>query len=141
VAAAEKQLAEKTTYTTRLLKRPAQYPRLADPYDKKADLSARARSYLHANCSQCHVLAGGGNAMIDLEFTTPVAKMLLFGVRPQHDTFKIQDAAVIAPASPERSVLLQRMSRRGPGQMPPLATSEIDRAAVQLLDEWIKQLK
>jgi glucose/arabinose dehydrogenase/mono/diheme cytochrome c family protein len=141
VAAAEKHLADKTTYTTRLLKRPAQYPRLADPYDKKADLSARARSYLHANCSQCHVLAGGGNAMIDLEFTTPTAKMQLLGVRPQHDAFQIKDAALIAPSSPERSILLHRIGRRGPGQMPPLATSEVDRAAVQLLDEWIKQLK
>jgi glucose/arabinose dehydrogenase/mono/diheme cytochrome c family protein len=140
-AAAEKQLGEKATYTARLLKRPAQYPRLADPYDAKTDLNARARSYLHANCSQCHVLAGGGNAMIDLEFNTAAGKMQLFGVRPQHDSFKIADAALVTPGHPERSVLLQRMDRRGAGQMPPLATAEIDRAAIQLLDEWIKQLK
>src|SRR5262249_7658151 len=112
-AAAEKQLGEKTTYTMRLLKRPVQYPRLADPYDSKADLNARARSYLPANCSQCHVLAGGGNAMIDLEFNTAAGKMQLFGVRPQHDSFKIADAALVAPGHPERSVLLQRMDRRG----------------------------
>ena len=27
--------------------------------------------YLQANCAQCHVLAGGGNSLMDLEFTTP----------------------------------------------------------------------
>src|SRR5262249_25334726 len=34
---------------------PEKYGRLVDPYDGKADLAGRARSYLHANCSQCHV--------------------------------------------------------------------------------------
>src|SRR5207302_69497 len=28
---------------------------LVNPYDKHADLDARVRSYLHANCSICHV--------------------------------------------------------------------------------------
>src|SRR5262249_14784625 len=41
---------------------PEKYRRLAEPYNVKADLNQRARSYLHANCAQCHVEAGGGNA-------------------------------------------------------------------------------
>ena len=44
------------------------YPRLVDPYDETADLNARARSYLHANCAVCHTNAGGGNSQINLEF-------------------------------------------------------------------------
>ena len=54
---------------------PEKYRRLVDPYDPKADLTARARSYLHANCAQCHVEAGGGNAQMELEFTTQLDKM------------------------------------------------------------------
>src|SRR5205807_1993209 len=54
--------------------------RLVDPYDPRQDLELRARSYLHSNCAQCHVEAGGGNAMIDLEFTTKVDKMKLIDV-------------------------------------------------------------
>lgn len=120
---------------------PAKYPRLADPYDPKADLAARARSYLHANCAQCHVEAGGGNAQMELELTTPLDKARILDVRPLHNTFGLPDARLIAPGSPERSVLLYRMSNRGEGHMPPLATSVVDRDAVRVLHDWIRQLR
>ena len=102
---------------THLLPRsPRRYPRLVDPADERADLNARARSYLHANCSQCHVLAGGGNAAIDLEFAIAPDRMGLFGVRPQHQTFEIADARLILPGDPERSVLYRRITRAAPGK-------------------------
>ena len=103
------------------------------------DLNLRARSYLHSNCAQCHVGAGGGNSQIQLEFTTTPANMRVFDVRPLHDTFGITDARLIAPGSPERSVLLNRISHRDRGYMPPLATSVVDREAVELIRDWIRQ--
>jgi glucose/arabinose dehydrogenase/mono/diheme cytochrome c family protein len=129
------------SYTTLLPKRPAEYRRLADPSDPAADLDRRARSYLHANCAQCHVLAGGGNARIDLEFTTPREEMHLIGEKPLHDAFGVADARLVAPGDPDRSVLLLRLTRRGTGQMPPLATSEVDQEGVKLLREWIAAMK
>jgi uncharacterized repeat protein (TIGR03806 family) len=124
-----------------LPKRPEAAPRLVNPYDSRAPLDARARSYLHANCAQCHVSAGGGNALIDLEFGTPLDKTNLLDVRPLHDTLGIKDARLIVPGNPDRSVLFQRIARRGPGQMPPLATAEVDREAVRVVRDWIAQLK
>jgi uncharacterized repeat protein (TIGR03806 family) len=115
--------------------------KLVDPYDAKQDLELRARSYLHSNCAQCHVEAGGGNAMIDLEFTTKLERMKVVGVAPQHDTFKLPGAKLIAPGQPESSVLLHRMGCRGPGQMPPLATSLVDEAALEMLRAWVRSLK
>ena len=114
---------------------------LVDPYDPKADLTARARSYLHSNCAQCHVEAGGGNAQIDLEFTTKLDKMRVLDVPPQHHTFGLMEARLIAPGDPERSVLLYRMAHRREGHMPPLATSLVDEPAVAMLREWIRQMK
>jgi hypothetical protein len=114
--------------------------RLVDPYDVKEDLTLRARSYLHSNCAQCHVEAGGGNAMIDLEFTTKLDKMKIIDVAPQHDAFGLKDAKLIAPGRPEASVLLHRVGCRGPGQMPPLATSLVDEPAVLLLREWVRTM-
>ena len=51
--------------------------------------------------------------------TTPLDKMRLIDEVPIHDRFDIPDARLVAPGSPERSVLYQRISRRGTGQMPP----------------------
>ncbi|MGH7943683.1 MAG: PQQ-dependent sugar dehydrogenase [Opitutaceae bacterium] len=125
-----------------LLSHPAnEYPRLADPYDDGQNLAARARSYLHANCAQCHVYGGGGNAQIDLRFSIPREKMKLFEVEPMHHTFGLENARLVAPGHPERSVLLHRVATRGPGQMPPLATSVVDEQAVELMREWIRQIK
>jgi glucose/arabinose dehydrogenase len=115
--------------------------RLVDPYDVKQNVTLRARSYLHSNCAQCHVEAGGGNAMIDLEFNTKAEKMKLIDVPPQHDAFGLKDARLIAPGRPESSVLLHRVGCRGAGQMPPLATSLVDEPAVQMLREWVRGMK
>jgi glucose/arabinose dehydrogenase len=128
--------------TSRLLPQsPDQTPHLVNPYDATADLNARARSYLHSNCAQCHVEAGGGNAQMELEFTTAPDKTRLFDVRPLHNSFDLADARLLAPGSPDRSVLLKRMTLRGPGQMPPLATSVVDERAVNLIREWIAEQK
>ena len=112
-------------------------PALVDPYDPHQDLEGRARSYLHANCSVCHVEAGGGNARMQLEFSTARDRMELIGARPQHDGFGLRDAMLVAPGHPERSVLLHRLSVRGRGQMPPLALNTVDERAVALMRSWI----
>ena len=118
-----------------------EYPKLANPYNPGEPLEARARSYLHAACANCHVHTGGGNARIVLDFTTDLDKTYSVGFRPQHDTYGISDAMLIAPGDPERSILYQRVARGGEGQMPPLATSQQDLQAVQLLYDWISQMK
>jgi hypothetical protein len=123
-------------FSGRLLTRPF----LVDPYSDDSSLELRVRSYLHANCAQCHVSAGGGNSQIELNFSTPIAKAKLLGVKPVHDTFGLPDARLVVPAHPERSVLLKRLKMRGRGQMPQLATTLPDTRAVSLFREWIQGL-
>jgi glucose/arabinose dehydrogenase/mono/diheme cytochrome c family protein len=128
-----------------LSKSPARTNRLVDPYDAAHPLEARARSYLQSNCASCHVFAGGGNAQINLEYATAyelrgLDAMQAIGVPPLHATFELPDPRLIAPGHPERSVLLARMGRRGPGQMPQLATNILDDRAVALVRQWIESL-
>ena len=120
-----------------LPKPPAELARLVDPADETAPLDARARSYLHANCASCHVEAGGGNSAFSIEFAVAPDRLRLLGEKPLHGSFDIPDAALVAPGDPRRSVLLERVRRRGPGQMPPLASSLADDRAVRLLEAWI----
>ncbi len=141
VEAIERELSEHPRYTTRLPRRPEAYARLVNPYDPHANLEMRVRSYLHANCAICHVLAGGGNAMIDLDFTTARDRMKLVDEKPLHDSFGIAGARLVKPGDPERSILYERIRRRGAGQMPPLASSVADEQAARLLYDWIKQLR
>ena len=78
---------------------------------------------------------------MELGFTITPEKMNLFGARPQHDTFGIDNAMLIAPGDPERSILCQRISRRGRGQMPPLVTAVVDERAVAMFRDWIRAMK
>ena len=124
-----------------LSKSPEELPKLVDPYDEANGLQPRARSYLHTNCSGCHVEAGGGNARMELEFTRELDAMRLVQTRPQHDTFGIVDAMLVRPSQPNQSVLYQRVSRRGRGQMPPLGSRHVDVVGTQLIRDWISSME
>ncbi len=113
-------------------------PPLVNPYDSTAPLDERARAYLHVNCAMCHVEAGGGNAMMDLSygaFATERARVI--GARPQHATFGLTDAMLVAPGAPERSVLAHRLSLQGMGQMPPLGRRQVDEDGLEMIRQWI----
>lgn len=104
-----------------------------------ASLEARARAYLDVNCSSCHQPGGPGLSRWDARATTPLDHSgLLHG--PLNDSFGHPDNRVVVPGDPERSVLLQRMRRRGSGQMPPLASSVPDAAGADLVEAWIRSL-
>ncbi len=114
--------------------------RLTDPHDETADLRDRARSYIHVNCAHCHRFNGGGSARIHVPFDVPFYKTEAVDARPTQGTFGIHDAMIIAPGDPYRSVLYLRMAKAGPGHMPHLGASLIDRAGLELVHDWIHQL-
>lgn len=114
---------------------------LVDPYNPNETLSKRARSYLHINCSSCHVHSGGGNSKIEFGIETSEENMNLIGARPQHNTFGISNAMLVSPGLPEESVLIRRLSHRGRGQMPPLVSNTVDEVALSLFKDWISEMK
>ncbi len=130
-----------TQHNAFLPRNPEHLRRLADPHDEKTNLDARARAYLQSNCAHCHVEAGGGNAQIDLEFWTPLAKTGLYDTKPLHAFPALPEGRLIAPGAPDRSILHRRITTRGTGQMPPMATSLRDEKAERLMADWIRSLK
>jgi len=117
------------------------FERLVDPYDPNQVLEIRARSFLHSNCAYCHVESGGGNAQMDLAYWTPKDKMKVLGVPPIHHHFDLEKANLVAPGSPDRSILLHRIGTRDTGKMPPIGSNLVDDRAVVMLREWINRSK
>jgi uncharacterized repeat protein (TIGR03806 family) len=112
------------------------YPALRD----EAPLDARARSYLHANCSNCHrPESGGGRATMDLRYATRSADTKTCGAEPVIDDLGIAGAKIVAPGSPDRSVLSRRVHSLDAKRMPPLGTRLVDEEGVKLLDAWIRE--
>ncbi len=80
---------------------------------------------------------------MELGYPTGWDKMRLIDAPPVHQAFGLKDAKLIAPGAPEASVVIHRIGVRGPnsGQMPPLASSRVDKIGVELMTEWCKSLK
>lgn len=114
-------------------------PALAAVQDESASLEWRVRSYLAVNCSYCHFPEGAGLGQFDTRLATPTAQAGLIN-GPLHNPRGNSTNRVIAPGDAAHSLLLQRLSMRGPGQMPPLASSVADREGADLIQAWIASL-
>ena len=77
---------------------------------------------------------------MELGAKSSLAGLRIVDVKPQHDTFELAEARIIAPGHPERSVMFRRLSQRGFGQMPPFSVLTTDTEAVRLFEEWIRSL-
>ena len=95
---------------------------------------------MHVNCAHCHRNGGGGSAYIELQTDKPLDKTGALDVRPTQGTFGIQNARIIAPSDPLRSVLYYRMSKLGRGRMPHIGSEIVDEPGARLIHDWIRQL-
>jgi glucose/arabinose dehydrogenase len=109
---------------------------LAHPDDAEVSQEFRVRSYLNANCAQCHRPGGPGLGNFDARIGTPTdAANLIDGAL--NDNLGDPQNRVLVAGSTAHSVLLQRMSIRGQKQMPPIASNVPDPAGSQLLSNFV----
>ncbi len=113
---------------------------LVDPHQEKADLAERARSHLHVNCAHCHRQHAGGSVVSQMQYDLELQNAQLLDVVPSQGDLSIDDARVISPGDPTRSVLLHRVAKTGQGRMPRLGSHEVDPRGLALLTEWIAQM-
>jgi uncharacterized repeat protein (TIGR03806 family) len=128
-------------FDKKLPKPPAELEKIADYRDPKADLNARARAYLFANCSHCHRKWGGGNAEFQLLTTLPLEDLGVVNVKPAQGTFDMKDPRLLVPGEPDRSMIYHRMKLLGLGRMPHIASNVVDEQAVKLIGDWIKAMQ
>ena len=127
--------------------------------EDSASLEKRVRSYFASNCSHCHnpkVALNGPDH--DFDYFNPTKRIIY-----QHDSSLGRDPTgawvnkpsasgggfdfLLVPGHPESSAIMSKMKTRSDWsldpivgditQMPPLATSQPDSAAVKLIEEWI----
>ena len=111
------------------------FAKLAAADDTSRTLEDRARSYLDANCSQCH-RPGGTVANFDARYDTPLADQALIDGPVLIDQ-GIDRPRIISPHDIWRSIAYMRVNTTGDIKMPPLARETIDQKGVNLLNEWI----
>ncbi len=114
----------------------ATLPSLAAPDATDHSLEFRVRSYLAANCSQCHQPGGAGLGVFDARITTPTLQAGLVNA-PLIHSFRSPEDRVFRSGQPDHSELLHRISSTGPDRMPPLGSTVLDQTAIDLLQQWI----
>ena len=115
-----------------------EFSALAAADDTARSLEDRARSYLDANCAQCH-RPGGTVANFDARYDTPLAKQALIDGPVLIDQ-GIDRPRVVSPHDIWRSIAYMRVDTVGDIRMPPLARATIDYKGVRLLREWIDSM-
>lgn len=109
---------------------------LAHPTNAAVSLEYRVRSYLTANCSQCHQPGGSAQGLWDARITTTTATAGIINGTLLNDGGNPNNR-VINPGSPANSMLLTRIASPGTLRMPPLDSTVLDSQAIALVRAWI----
>jgi hypothetical protein len=104
-----------------------------------ASLEQRSRSYLDANCAQCHQ-PGGTGITFDARYDTPLARQNITNY-PAAVSLGYDGACIIKPEDIWRSMIWQRINTtNATTKMPLLARNLIDTNAVAVFADWINSL-
>lgn len=121
---------------------PQALPALPDP-SGAAPVDARARAYLHANCSFCHRPDSPGRGTANWLYATPWANAGACDAEPVAGDLGVAGARLVKPGSPELSLALLRVRAQNAARMPPfppLGGRRVDASGSALLDAWIRSL-
>ena len=114
-------------------------PAMVSVDDPSASLTHRFKSYLSANCSQCHRPGGEALGSWDARFETPLLESgLLNGELVRAEG--AEDHRVIVPADLDHSELFQRISKPDAKRMPPVGSHVLDEDGIELMRAWIESL-
>lgn len=117
----------------------ANFEQLSSVTNQNTSLVQRARSYLDANCAQCHQ-PGGTGITFDARYDTPLTNQNIINATAAF-SLGYDNAKLVAPSDIWRSVLYDRIDTvESAIKMPPLARNTIDTNAVPAIAQWINSL-
>jgi len=116
------------------------YEALSSITNLAASLVQRTRSYLDANCAQCHQ-PGGTGPTFDARYDTPLTNQNLINVPAIHGNLGYNYLNIVTPHDLASSSLYDRIdSTNAAIKMPPLARNLIDPNGVATIGAWINTL-
>jgi uncharacterized repeat protein (TIGR03806 family) len=118
---------------------PAASTPLPDPHGDGA-VDERARAYLEVNCAMCHQPGGPGLGGLDLRAEVGLAETGACDAEPTAGDLGVDEARIIAPGDPTRSVLPLRMGALDVNRMPAVGSNVVDAEGVALIEAWITSL-
>jgi uncharacterized repeat protein (TIGR03806 family) len=101
---------------------------------------ARARAWLHVNCSFCHRPMGPGRGPQDLRVDRSFKETMLCGTAPTEGDLGVAGATLLTPGLPEKSIVSLRIHALDDKRMPPLASLVVDQNGADIIDTWIRSL-
>lgn len=113
----------------------AQLPRLASPTGT-GSIEAKARAYLHSNCSVCHRNAMGQGPQ-DFRYSLSLMQMGVCNTTPLNGDLGVRGARLLMPMNAGQSLISLRMKASNAFRMPPLGSSVVHGDGVTLIDQWI----
>ncbi len=111
-------------------------PHLVPDNDVSWPVEYRARSYLAANCQNCHQPGGISRMLWDGRISTPLTEAGL--IRGTALGPFVPGQHIIEPNSLPLSLLYYRAAFAASWRMPPLGTSELNADGSALLQQWIE---
>ena len=111
---------------------------LAHPTNEAVSLEYRSRSYVMANCVQCHVPGGPAPGFFDARIYRPISTVNLIN-GPLNNSGGDANNRVVVPGDTGHSMLWRRISTNDATRMPPLGHTFVDFQAQTLLSRWINE--
>lgn len=114
---------------------PRNLPALAKASDTNQPVEFRAKSYLAANCSQCHRPDGIWEAVWDARWTTPLSEARI--LNGDVNATWAPEMRVVTPRALETSMIHYRVTHQNLFRMPPIGSTALDESAGELMQNWI----
>jgi uncharacterized repeat protein (TIGR03806 family) len=124
-------------FTNGLGAAPEDLPALAPLTAPGHSLYARARSYLHSNCSNCHRPSGPGQGPMDFRYDVPFPEAAMCNEYPFLSDLGVEDARILTPGKPAMSILSLRMHTLTGNRMPKIGSRVVDLQGTATIDAWI----